>query len=160
MVGWSNKGSFVGHINSPTRARSNWSFQIIEQAYPTESLYGTFLRFLSTGLLLVGTVSTSAAQDDAPELHPVLGKRPPREVLNKDILDLSREEGAAWVHGAVAQMASVLASRDLDTARCIQDWYFGGGDGAVAIPYTMKELPDERAVSTIITLASRACPEL
>ncbi|MEM8987400.1 MAG: hypothetical protein AAGC95_11830 [Pseudomonadota bacterium] len=120
------------------------------------------MRFLSTAILLVVITfgSVCLASDDQPELHPVLGKKPPREVLNKDILNLTQEEGSAWVHGAVAQMATVLARIDVATARCVRDWYFEDGDGAKVLPNVMKQFPDTAATATIATLASRACPKL
>lgn len=88
----------------------------------------------------------------------MLGKRPPREVLNKDIVDLTPEEGSAWVHGAVAQMAHILVQHEPERSRCIMAWFFESGDGAEQLPYIMKELPDAHATSTIITVVERACP--
>ena len=105
-------------------------------------------------------IAPAYAQDDTPELHPVLGKRPPREVTNDDILNLSREEGAAWVHGAVSQMAQVLAITDKVSSRCVMDWYFEVGDAATTIPAIMQQVPDAPATATIMTLAKKVCPTL
>ena len=115
---------------------------------------------LSTALLGFSLIAPGYAQEGEPALHPVLGKRPPREVLNKDILELSREEGAAWVHGAVAQMAQVLARYDPEAGKCVMDWFFETGDGAEAVPQWMKQLPDKNPTTTIMAAAKKACPTL
>jgi len=101
----------------------------------------------------------ASAQTAAVKTHPVLQKRPPREVLNSDLLALPEREREAWVHGAVAQMATVIAGKDPVTSRCIMDWYFNVGNGAETIPIAMERFRDAPATATVLSLARRVCPD-
>lgn len=107
--------------------------------------------------LLAGFAPSSAQSNDT---HPVLQKRPPREVLNSDLLALPEREREAWTHGAVAQMAQTLAESNPEGGRCVLYWYFEEGNGAEIIPLALARYPDARPTSTIWALVKRACPQL
>lgn len=118
---------------------------------------------LSAGVLAVSMACPANAQTTTVTaentVHPVLETRPPREVLNSDLLALPERERQAWIHGAVAQMATVLASKDAVTTRCVMDWYFNVGNAAETIPQVMRRFPDAPASATILSLARRVCPD-
>ncbi len=97
------------------------------------------------------------AQPDADNTHPVLQKRPPREVLNSDLLALPERERESWVHGALSLTAHVLAEKDAVLGRCYLDWYFKEGNGSDLIAKSMSRYPDAPATATIIALAQRVC---
>ncbi len=101
----------------------------------------------------------SHGQSDTEGTHPVLQKRPPREVLNSDLLALPEREREAWLHGAVSQMVTVLSKDKPESARCVEDWYFKVGDGADNLPVAMKRYSDLPASATILALARQFCPE-
>lgn len=115
------------------------------------------LRHAMVCAMVLLNVGSAWAGDDET-LHPTLGTKPPREVLNRDILNLTQEEGSAWVHGAVAQMAHILVRHNPERSRCIMAWFFEGGDGAEQVPYIMKQIPDTTATSTVIAITEKACP--
>jgi len=107
--------------------------------------------------LLAGFAPANA--QTSTDTHPVLQKRPPRDVLNSDLLALPDKERQAWVHGAVAQMATVIAGKDRITAGCIMDWYFNVGNGSATISAAMKRYPEAASSGTILAIARRACPD-
>lgn len=120
------------------------------------------MRLLSPALLAVaialGLPQSGAAQSG--DLHPVLGKQAPRDVLNKDILALPQAERSAWVHGAVTQMSVVYASVNPDISGCLVSWSFKDGDGLTELIEFMKAYPDDPASAVIFAVAKRACPDL
>ncbi len=94
------------------------------------------MRFLNTcvcGSVLAVMLSGAAIAQDT-ELHPQLGKKPPLEFLNKDLLKLPEQQQQAWLHGAMSQMVQSIGIFDVEKAKCIQDWYFGIGNGTQYIP--------------------------
>jgi|GEM_PF-2583501 len=107
------------------------------------------------GLALVGSAN---AQD--AELHPQLGKKPPLEFMNKELLKLPKTEQQAWLHGAVSMAAQVLAFKDQKAGNCVMDWYFKVGDGAEALPLWIERYPDKPVAATIMAVAQRGCPML
>jgi len=119
------------------------------------------MRLLSTCIFILiacALVAVVRAEQNT-DIHPVLGKTPPRETLNKHLLELPERERQAWIHGAMAQMAQVISGKDAVTARCVMDWYFEVGNGAEIIPQAMKKYPDAPTTATIQTLARRFCPD-
>ena len=116
------------------------------------------LHALVCAALLAG-IAPVQAQTNTDNTHPVLQKRAPREVLNSDILALPEREREAWIHGAVAQMVTVLAGKDNVTSRCVSDWYFKVGSGSETVEPVMHRFPDAPATATLLSLARRACPD-
>lgn len=99
--------------------------------------------------------SAGAAEE---ELHAALGKRPPREVLNREISALSAQERSVWIHGALSQMVQVFASLEPETAQCLSAWAFDRGDGLEAISAFFTAYPEQLATVTISAVALQACP--
>ena len=104
--------------------------------------------------------AASCAEAQSADSHPTLGTTPPREFLNEDLMDLPQREQQAWLHGAMTSMAQVLASKDPETGKCIMEWYFEVGDGAQSIPMWIARYPEKPVSSTIVAVASKACPNL
>lgn len=109
-------------------------------------------------LLLASGAETAMAEEAA--LHPVLGKTPPRELLNKDILALPERERAAWIHGAMSQMVQVYARVDMDIAQCLSAWAFDRGDGLEAVSNYIGAFPDQLGSVTILAVSRKACPQI
>lgn len=109
------------------------------------------------GILAVFCTAISPA-NAADDLHPVIQNRPPREVMNADILALPAQERQAWLHGAVAMTAQVLAGKDAGASKCVMEWYFETGVGVETIPKVQQRFPEAPATATILTLARRVCP--
>ena len=95
---------------------------------------------------------------DEPDLHPVLGKKPPLEVLNKDILALPERERQAFIHGAMVQMVAIYSHTKKGAGKCITEWYFEVGNGVEAIQLVLEKYPDYPTVTAIHALSKRACP--
>ena len=120
------------------------------------------MRHLSTAAL-IGVASASiglSAPAKMPDLHPVLGKKPPLEVLNSDILALPDRERQAFIHGAMVQMVSGLAATNPEAGKCVTEWYFEIGDGAETMPVWLKRYPDMSPAVTFIAVAKQYCPQL
>lgn len=100
-----------------------------------------------------------SAEAQSASVHPEIGSKTPREMLNSDLLKLPAREQQAWIHGAVAQMATVIAGKDSATSKCVMDWYFEVGNGARTIPQVAAQFPDAPAAATVLTLARRVCPD-
>lgn len=104
-------------------------------------------------------VGAAIAETPDETLHPALGKRPPREVLNRDILNLTQAEGSAWVHGAVAQMAQTLAAYDPKASKCVMFYFFEERDGLSAAVEWMQRYPERPTTVTLAAVATRVCPK-
>ena len=91
------------------------------------------------------------------EVHAVIGDKPPREMLNQDLLNLPERERSAWIHGAMAMTAQVLAAKDADMGRCVMAWYFEGGTGPEAVSSVISQYPEYPATAAIFTVVKRAC---
>jgi len=102
-------------------------------------------------------IGLPASAEDA-DLHPILGKKPPLEVLNKDILALPERERQAFIHGAMVQMVQLHSTNGRTGGKCITSWYFENSNGAEAIQLAFKTYPDYPAMTIIAALAGRACP--
>lgn len=113
---------------------------------------------LAAAIAIPAVDAQTRTQSDT--VHPVLQVRPPRDVLNSDLLDLSERERRAWIHGAVAQMTQTLSELNAEAGRCVLYWYFEEGNGPESIPLAMEKFPDAPATATIWALARRACPQL
>ncbi|MAK59358.1 MAG: hypothetical protein CMK09_00075 [Ponticaulis sp.] len=106
--------------------------------------------------LLVSCGGASAKE----ELHPVLGKKPPRNVLSKDILALPEIERTAWLHGALTLMISSYASFDQDTSGCLTDWAFLQGNGLEILHGYLHDYKSEPVYAVIHAVAKEACPNV
>jgi len=120
------------------------------------------MRILSTALIaaISGMFMGLPACAESADLHPVLGKKPPLEVLNKDILALPERERQAFIHGAMVQMVSGLAATNPEGGKCVTEWYFEIGNGVEVVPLAMEKYPDYATVAALHALAKRACPTL
>lgn len=128
------------------------------------SQYGRYLRKLYTlvcvGVLAVFAAPPATAQDTrASTVHPVLETRPPRDVLNSDLLALPDRERQAWIHGAMSQMVHALADQDSPLGQCALDWYFDAGNGVETIEAAIRRYPDQPPTGTILALLNRICPD-
>lgn len=125
------------------------------------SLYGRKLRKLNT-IVCVALFALTGANTALAEggLHPRLGVKPPRDTYNRDLMALPEAERQAWIHGAMTQMAQVLASKDADSGKCVMNWYFETGNGSALIPQAIAKYPNERATSTIMAVTRLACPSV
>lgn len=91
------------------------------------------------------------------QVHPVLGKTPPQDVSNKDVLALPEREQQAWLHGAVTQMIVIYAEFDQEKSGCLTDWAFLQGNGLEVLLQYMERYPEEPAFSVIYAVANRVC---
>lgn len=118
------------------------------------------MRRLSTAAIMAFSVmfiGLPACAEDT-DLHPSLGKKPPLEVLNKDILALPERERQAFIHGAMVQMVAIYSHTKKGAGKCITEWYFEVGNGVEAVQLVLQKYPDYPAVTAIHALSKRACP--
>lgn len=101
--------------------------------------------------------SVSLTSEDAT-LHPVLGKKPPREVLNKDLLALPEGERLAWIHASAAISAQLLVNHDNEVGKCVLAHFFLDGNWLQAVPKWMEKYPEQAATATIYAAMRNACP--
>ncbi len=128
------------------------------KAYFIYSYYGRFLRVLFTALILLCFASLSYAAGHTR--HPIIGDKPPRELLNSDLLALPDRERQAWVNGAANMTAQIVAIDRPETAGCVANWFVRGGNGQEKLDAIMREYPDQRATSTVFAVARLACNDL
>ena len=118
------------------------------------------MRILPTVLmttLCLMPLGTSAQAQEA-DLHPTLGKKPPMEVLNRDVLALPERERQAFIHGAMVQMIQLHSTDTHTGGRCLTGWYFEEGDGRDAVQLVMETYPDYPTVTALYAMAKRVCP--
>lgn len=113
---------------------------------------------LSTSLIALLLLSVTAC-GAAAEPHPTLGKKPPREILNKDIIALPSHEKAAWIHGAVSAGVTTLAAQKSPAAPCMLSLY-EDGDGYEILEIAMRENQNFPASSAVLAVASEACDHI
>ena len=133
-----------------------------ETVYISPSLYGTVLRQLNTivcaGVLAMSLGACGGSADET-ELHPVLGKRPPRDVLGRDIMALPELERTAWVHGAIAGAATALSVQGSDATPCMMALY-EQSDGYEVLMISMERNPNMPASAAVLAVANQACPTI
>jgi len=108
-------------------------------------------------VIAISAALIAMAQDAS--VHPEIGTKPPHEMLNSDLLSLPERERQAWVHGAMAQLVTVLSATEPEQSACATSWYFGAGDGAELLPKAVDQYPDLAAAPTIWAVVQRACPK-
>lgn len=107
-------------------------------------------------LLVSGSARVASAQ--SVDVHPDIGTKPPREMLNKDLSALPIKEQQAWMHGAVSQAITVLSHDNKPLSACISEWYFGNGNGAATLAEGVRRYPDMATAPMVWVVAQRACP--
>jgi len=117
---------------------------------------------LFTGVLsgVLGMVFVAGSCAQGEDLHPVLGKKPPLEVLNKDLSAMPKRERQAFIHGVISQMIAYYSVDGKSGGRCLSEWYFTKGDGDNAVKITLEKYPDYPVITAINALARRACPAI
>lgn len=93
-------------------------------------------------------------QSKAANVHPIIGDKPPKELMASDILALPEREQQAWIHGAVTLTAQSLFETNKDKALCVLDWYFEG-DGAEVL-YKLLQSHSDRAPTSIVFAATNS----
>lgn len=89
--------------------------------------------------------------------HPVIGDKPPKELLASDILALPEREQQAWVHAAVSMAIQVSFVERPARAQCMTDWYFYRGQGKTTVRRYLEGNKTERAVSVVYATLTSAC---
>ena len=118
------------------------------------------MRLLSPALagLAFAALSAPLALAQDTELHPALGQKSPREVLNKDILALPEAERTAWIHGAISGAATALSGRKAEQTPCFMAVYQDGGTGLQSLHMAMEKYPEMPASAAILAVADVSCP--
>lgn len=109
--------------------------------------------------VVIAVIMAPTAHADSAALHPELGQKPAREVLNKDIMELPERERQAWIHGAISGAASALIGQDIEQGHCMAAYYYER-DGLDVLKIVMAENPDYPAITAIIAVANQVCEGL
>lgn len=109
------------------------------------------------GMSTLYAAQAQSVTDAPPEnVHPVIGVKPPKDLLASDILSLPERERQAWIHGAVSLTAQTASRYDPDLASCVLGWYFKA-NGADVINLALKTYPDTYATSVVFAAATNTC---